>query len=168
MSIPTPTGQSPFLSTSEHLRELEKSYQAGNETALYGAVQLLGFHGVGDNKDMGVPGWVWDGLIKVLEDHLLGRAPVSPGERSLKTQYKSKKVYYYRYVRVTRAKAEGATWEEAYEAAEKALSGTIARGSARAMKNSYLRVNKDLKNPERRMLYFPAIIPEADILLRDV
>ena len=99
---------------------------------------------------------------------MVGRAPVGPGERSPKTQYKSNKIHYYRYVMVKRAKAGGATWEEAYEAAEKDLIGTEARGSARIMKESYLRVNKDLKNPERRMLYYPAAIPEVDMLLRDV
>ena len=48
---------------------------------------------------------------------------------------------------------EGTTWEDAYEAAAKMLKGTAAFGRPATMKNSYLKVQKDFKDPSKAYRY---------------
>jgi len=91
------------------------------------------------------PGWLVDAVTQLVTER--------PRETAkLRHRYAMDKVHYARWDAVNELRerkselAQGETWLLAYEAASKMLRGTEARGSPHAMKTSYDRVARDLRD----------------------
>ncbi len=139
-------------------------YEAGVLPALFDAIFIA------KKEGRPLPDWAVDGALNVIGDRLkvgFTKGKGATGNELAKYQMDMK--HYHRWQAVKKLKREGIPWSEVYIKALKILKGTAAsvgpKGpiSDETVKKSYGRVQKDMKDPKKALLYYQCLYEAMEL-----
>lgn len=142
------------------LEEQEVIFEAGVLAALYDALYVC----VQTNRP--IPQWLLNGVLKVVGDRLaVGVSEGMGAKANDTTALKKDRVHLQRWLAVKKLRKSGASQDkEIFFKAKHLLSEVGADCSDKAIENSYYKVEKDMKDPEKARKYYSPL-PTTENLL---
>jgi hypothetical protein len=132
-------------------KELREFYESGTLAALYDALLLATESGYPP------PDWVVEGALKVVGDRLKAGFPLGKGRSGNElAKYQNSMKERRRWQTVKALKQKKITVEDACADAVPILKKTFAKAKADMIAKSYKRVEKDMKDPKKRLRYYNA------------